>query len=184
MSRYIDYCRRNNYYVDHMIQKWLLVALVVLEMLSIAGAVWALYSALDSVIEANTYRIHFREDANALPAFFIIGIKIIVGIGIVNFAAIVAADRIWAFYVNRIVKNLDRIMLAAADFDFTAQAIERREHAVLDQAVGWRDDEAARLRRIRDLAQALPAQLPASPDKRAQAAAALRNMRDMRDSRN
>jgi uncharacterized protein with PQ loop repeat len=178
MSRYIEHCRRNNYYVDHMIQKWLLIGLVALEMLSIAVAVWALYGALDNVIEANTYRIHFHEDSNALPAFFVIGIKIIMGIGIVNFVAIVAADRIWAAYVNRIVRNLDRIMQAAMNFDFSAQTVERREHAVLDHAAGWHEDEATRLQRIRDAVRALPAQLPASQAERDGAATALRDMHD------
>jgi len=162
MSRYAEYCRRNNFYVDHMIQKWLLVALVVLEMLSIAIAVWALYHALDSVVEANLYRIHFHEDSSDLPAFIAIGIKIIIGIGIVNFAAIIAADRIWALYVNRILRNLDSIVRAALAFDFSVLQIARQEHAILDQAAGWHDDERMRLLRIRESVSDVPSQLPVS----------------------
>lgn len=174
MSRYVEYCRRNNFYVDHMVQKWLLVALVMLEMLSIAIAVWALYQALDSVVEANMYRIHFRADSGDLPAFVAIGIRIIVGIGIVNFAAIVAADRIWALYVNRILHNLDRIMRAALGFDFSVLQVERREHAILDQAAGWHDNERKRLLRIRAFIEALPLQLPASPEECETSTGALR----------
>lgn len=178
MKRYLEYCRRNNYYVDHMIQKWLLVALVALEMLSIATAVWALYSALEGVVEANTYRIHFHEDSNALPAFFIVGLKIIVGIGIMNFAAIVAADRIWAIYVNRILRNLDRIVVSARHFDFSAMEVERQEHAMLDRAVHWRDDEAARLRQIRESLRSLPGQLPDTSDQGAHALLMLRTIEE------
>ena len=67
--------RRRTFYVDHIMQKWLLVALVVLECTLTGLAIWGLYTSLGDIIERNTYRIHFSPDDNMLRDFFIDGAK-------------------------------------------------------------------------------------------------------------
>jgi len=170
--------RRRTHYVDHILQKWLLLALVLLECTLTALAIWGLYRVLGDLVEDNMYRIHFSPDDNMLRDFAIAGAKILAATGVVNFIAIVLADRIWAVYVNGIVRSLDKVMLAAQGLDLTAQQGVRRTHAVLDRVLRWQRTEGLRLRRIRHSLRRLPDSLPQSDADRADAAAHLRMIRD------
>ncbi|RZI42004.1 hypothetical protein EGT07_15490 [Herbaspirillum sp. HC18] len=166
--------RRQTHYVDHILQKWLLVALVILECTLTALAIWGLYWVLTDIIESNMYRIHFSPDDNMLRDFAIAGAKILIGTGVVNFIAIVLADRIWAVYVHSIVRGIDKVMLAAQRLDLTAQQGVRRTHLVLDRLLRWQRAEGLRLRRIRYSVRHLPDRLPQSAEDKAAAAAHLR----------
>lgn len=166
--------RRSILYVDHTLQKWLLVAMVVLETALTAFAIWGLYRALGAIIDDNLYRIHLPENDSTLHRFLIEGAKVLAVTGVVNLAALIAADRIWAAYVNRIVLGLDKIMLAAQRLDLQPQAGIKRLHAVLDQALRWQRAEALRLRRIRYSVRHLPDRLPESAQEREAVAAHLR----------
>jgi len=170
--------RRRTHYVDHILQKWLLVALVLLECTLTALAIWGLYWVLGDLIERNTYRIHFSPDDNMLRDFAIDGAKILAATGVVNFIAIVLADRIWAVYVQSIVRNLDKVMGAAQRLDLTMQPGVRRTHAVLDRVLRWQRAEGLRLRRIRHSVRQLPDQLPETPKEKIAVAAHLRMIRD------
>lgn len=170
--------RRRTFYVDHIMQKWLLVALVILECALTGLAIWGLYASLGEIIERNTYRIHFSPDDNMLRDFFIDGAKILLGTGIVNLAAIIIADRIWAWYVKSIVRNLDKVMLAAQRLDLTAQRNVKRTHVVLDRVLRWQRAEGLRLRRIRHSVRHLPDTLPETPAERAAVLSHLRMVRD------
>jgi hypothetical protein len=170
--------RRKKYYVDHIMQKWLLAALVILECTLTGLAIWGLYAALGEVIDRNMYRVHFSPDDNMLRDFFIDGAKILIGTGVVNFTAIIVADRIWAFYVRSIVRGIDKVMLAAQHLDLTAQRGVRRTHAVLDRLLRWQRAEGLRLRRIRHSVRHLPDTLPESPKDRKAVLAHLRIIHD------
>lgn len=170
--------RRQTFYVDHMMQKWLLVALVILECVLTALAIWGLYAVLGDIIERNTYRIHFSPNDNMLRDFFIEGAKILIATGVVNFTAIIVADRIWGWYVKSIVRSIDKVMLAAQRLDLTAQRGVRRTHVVLDRVLRWQRAEGLRLRRIRHSVRHLPDTLPATPDGKAAALSHLRIARD------
>lgn len=170
--------RRKTYYVDHIMQKWLLVALVVLECTLTGLAIWGLYAALGEIIDRNMYRVHFSPDDNMLRDFFIDGAKILIGTGVVNFIAIILADRIWAFYVRSIVRGIDKVMLAAQGLDLTAQRGVRRTHAVLDRLLRWQRAEGLRLRRIRHSVCRLPHSLPETPEERAAVMAHLKMIND------
>ena len=170
--------RRRAFYVDHIMQKWLLAALVILECTLTGLAIWGLYAALGDIIERNTYRIHFSPDDNMLHDFFIEGAKILIGTGVVNLFAIILADRIWAWYVKSIVRGIDTVMLAAQRLDLTAQRGVRRTHAVLDRVLRWQRAEGLRLRRIRHSVRRLPDALPVTPQERAAVLAHLRIVHD------
>lgn len=166
--------RRRIHYVDHILQKWLLVALVVLETALTGLAIWGLYRVLGDIIDDNMYRIHFSPDDNMLHRFLIEGAKILAATGVVNLSALIAADRIWAAYVHKIVHGLDRIMQAAQRLDLLPQRSVKRLHAVLDQALRWQRAESLRLRRIRYSVRHLPDRLPDTPEGCAAAAAHLK----------
>lgn len=170
--------RRRLHYIDHLIQKWLLAALVILECALIGLAMWALYRALGGIIDDNMYRVHLSEDMKVLPRFLAEGIRILLAVGAVNLLAIVLADRIWAVYVHGIVRRLDGIMQRAQQLDFTENDAVLPSHAVLEQALNWRRAEAQRLGRLRRAIAALPAELPAAPAQRAAARTALAGIRE------
>lgn len=170
--------RRRTFYVDHIMQKWLLVALVVLECTLTGLAIWALYASLGDIIERNTYRIHFSPDDNMLRDFFIDGAKILIGTGIVNLTAIIIADRIWAGYVKSIIRGIDKVMLAAQRLDLTAQRDVKRTHVVLDRVLRWQRAEGLRLRRIRHSVRHLPESLPKTPAEHQAVLSHLRMIRD------
>lgn len=178
MNMHVADERRQVYYVDHILQKWLLIALVLLESVLTAAAMWGLYRELIATVDAQLYRVHFSEDENALYPFFIEGTKILVATGVVNFAAIIIADRIWAHYVHGILNGLDRVMQAAQRLDLLPQHGVRRTHAVLDQALRWQRAESLRLRRIRHSVRHLPDSLPQAAEERVAALAHLRMIRD------
>lgn len=165
--------RRRIHYIDHVLQKWLLLALVALEAALTGAAIWGLYRVLGGIIDDNMYRIHFSADEDTLRRFLIEGAKILAATGVVNLAALIIADRIWAAYVQRIVRALDKVMHAAQRLDLRPQDGVRRAHAVLDQALRWQRTESLRLQRIRHLVRAMPASLPESAAARAEAQAHL-----------
>lgn len=170
--------RRRLHYIDHVIQKWLLVALVVLECALIGLAMWGLYRALGEIIEDNLYRVHLSEDMKVLPRFLAEGVRILLAVGAVNLLAIVLADRIWAVYVHGIVRRLDGIMQRARELDFSENYAVLHSHAVLEQALNWRRAEADRLGRLRREIVTLPAALPQDPHARTAALAALARVRE------
>lgn len=168
--------RRTIHYVDHTLQRFLLVALVVLETLLAGAAIWALYLALGEIVEADMYRIHLTQRHQILPALLSEGLKVLGAMLLVNVAALLLADRIWALYVNRILRDLDDLIHSAHRLDFVEQGSGRCHHAVLDHAMQWRGSEAAALKRSRDTIQALPTLLPATAQERGALAARLQGL--------
>jgi hypothetical protein len=178
MSTHPSEERRQIHYVDHVLQKWLLIALVLLESALTAAAIWGLYRELSDIVDSNLYRVHFSEDEDLLTPFFVQGLKILIGTGIVNFIAIIVADRIWAQYVRGILRGLDSVTQAAQRLDLLPRKGVRRTHAVLDQALRWQRAESLRLKRIRYSVRHLPDGLPQTEAERATASAHLAIVKD------
>lgn len=170
--------RRRIHYVDHILQKWLLAALVILECTLTGLAIGGLYWILGDMIDRNMYRVHFSLDDNMLREFAIEGAKILIGTGVVNLTAIILADRIWAIYVRSIVRGIDKVMLAAQRLDLMQQRGVRRTHLVLDRLLRWQRAESLRLRRIRHSVRHLPDRLPETAEEKKAAAAHLRIIQD------
>lgn len=165
--------RRHRRLVDHTLQQSLLVALVVMETVLVAVAIWFLYQALAKIVDDNLYRVHFGGRVNVLALLVSEGSPVLAAMLGVNFLALLVADRIWAWYVDGILDQLDRLMAAARRLDFSAPAGGHFHHTVLEQAGAWRAHEAACLAARRAHIGALPAQLPADPRARAALAVTL-----------
>lgn len=160
--------------VDHTLQRSLLIALVLLETGLTAVAIWFLYRALGQVIDENMYRIHFPANASVLGALVNEGTPLLAAMLGANVLALIAADRIWAWYVHGILAALRRLMQATRALDFSPRvATAGLQHAVLQQATAWRTHEAGELARLRERVAVLPDQLPATPQARAALAAQL-----------
>ena len=69
--------RRTIHYVDHTLQRFLLVALVVLETVLAGAAIWALYLSLAEIVEADMYRVHLAQHQQVLPALLGEGMKVL-----------------------------------------------------------------------------------------------------------
>ena len=159
--------KRHIVLVDHALQKSLLLALVVLEVLVAAGAIAALYQALTGIADENLYRIHFTGGPSVLSLLLGEGLRVLAGMLAVNLLALIVADRVWAFYVNRILRNLDRLMNAAEHLDFRSQTPSAFDHAVLTQALAWRSGAWVQLSGARSALRELPAQLPEPAQRQA-----------------
>jgi hypothetical protein len=160
--------------VDHTLQRSLLIALVLLETALTALAIWLLYRALGQVMDENMYRIHFPRHASAMGALVSAGTPLLAAMLGANVLALIAADRIWAWYVHGILAALGRSMRAARALDFSPHpAGTRLQHAVLELAAAWRADEARGLACLRARLAALPDGLPAAPHAQAALAAQL-----------
>lgn len=170
--------RRRVRLVDDELQKSLLVALVLMETAAVALAIWMLYQALGRIVDENTYRVHFSGGPSISAQLFIEGLRVLGAMLALNLLALFAADRIWAWYVVRIVDQLDRLMEASSALDFRPQAPCACQHSVLERAVDWRAAELRRLRQLREDVRRLPEQLPADAAGRAAAAAVLQTLHD------
>ena len=170
--------RRRSRQGDHVLQKALLVALVIMETVVVAIAIWALHKALGEIIDENMYRIHFAGSDNMLTLLISEGMRVLGGMMLVNFIALLVADRIWAFYVYGILRDLGIMMTASTQLSFSTPSPIMFHHAVLDQALAWRASEAMQLVRARDQIRQLPAQLPALTQDKDAVAAALAHLQD------
>lgn len=143
---------RRVHYIDHVVQKWMLIALVVLEVvvLSIAGAI--LYVRLNIIVDENLYRIHFAGQPSMFSVLLKESLLILGGLVAVNLAALFAADRIWARYVNSILVVLRELLSRTRDLDLQATREAPPRHKVVALALAWRGAERAR---HLDLKQAL-----------------------------
>ena len=166
--------RRRIHYVDHRLQKWLLMALIVMEAVLVSLAIWALYRALDTLIDEEMYRVHYSTDTQVLPLLIKEGSAVLGWMLLVNVLALLAADRLWAALVHNILKKLDRLMQASRQLDFSPQDMIGDNHAVLEQALTWRQAQARRLGTRRAIISSLPATLPASAEARAELLARLK----------
>lgn len=143
--------RRKIHYVDHTIQKWLLIALVALEVLLVSAALWGLYRELSSVIEQNIYRIHYTDNQRIFPLLLKNSVYVLGAMLAANAAALLIADRIWAYYVNAILRAFSSLMARTGKLDFMDDAdSSARQHETVERALAWRKAERIRCRKIRE----------------------------------
>ena len=159
--------RRRLRLFDHQLQQSLLVALVIMETTVVSVAIVFLYRALAALIDEQIYRIHFQGSVDMLSRLLSEGLPVLGAMLLVNFVALIIAERIWIFYVRGILAQLGGLMLSADRLDFSPTAPSPFGHAVLEQAERWRTDEAARLELVRATIRVLPAVLPKAPQARA-----------------
>lgn len=142
--------QRKIYYIDHELQKWLLIALVVLEVvvLSVAGAI--LYARLNIVADESLYRIHFTSRPSMFSVLLKESFQILGGLVIANLIALFVANRIWARYVSGIVAALRDLLSRTRDLDLRAGPAVPTRHQVLARALAWRSAERARHLALRE----------------------------------
>lgn len=142
--------QRKIHYIDHVLQKRLLIALVILEVIvvSIAGAI--LYIRLNTIVDESLYRIHFAGQPSIFTVLLKESLLILGGLVAANLAALFIADRIWSHYVRSILLALCGLLSSTRDLDLRADADIPQRHKVLVLALAWRRTERARHLALRE----------------------------------
>lgn len=136
--------KRRTIYVDESVQKWLLIALVTLEIMLISGALWLLYLQLISTVEANLYRAHAvgKPDIYPLLKVALIGVG---GLFAINLIALWIADRLWARHLASILQPFIALVKKVEVLDFSSEPPASKPHEVVDLARTWYATERQRL---------------------------------------
>lgn len=138
--------QRSIKYIDQALQKWLLVALVALEILILAGAGAILYFRLDATVEDSLYRVHLAGQPSMLSVLLKESLQIVVGLIAINLMALFVADRIWARHVRGILGALRKILHSVRDLDLREEAVTEisPHHEVLMVGLEWHRTERER----------------------------------------
>lgn len=137
---------RSTHYIDQALQKWFLVALVILEVPILAGAGAILYFRLNAVVEKSLYRVHLTGQPSMLSVLLKDSLKIVAGLITINLLALLLADRIWARHVRGILSALRKLLLSVRNLDLRAQAVTEivPRHEVLSVGLTWHRAERER----------------------------------------
>lgn len=152
---------RSRHYVDFVIQLWMLIALIVMEVLLVAAGVTYLYFSFNKILEAGLYRIHHTGHPSSLSQMLIESGMVIITMVVVNLIALIIADRIWVRYVRSILESFLDLGYRTIAFDLRpddnpAIARRRAHHRVIDLMVAWRDHEFKRATHIRSALDQIP----------------------------
>ena len=141
--------KRRTVYVDGAVQKWLLIALVALEILLISAALWVLYLQLSELLEANLYRSHFSDKPHVYPLLFKNALIGLGGLVAINIVVLWVADRLWSRHVNSILRPVLELLGKVEGLDFAEASPPAASHRVIGLAYRWRKAERERLLRLR-----------------------------------
>ncbi len=152
--------RRRVRYIDQAIQRGLLIALVLMEVALVAVSTWLMDLRLHQLLEESLYRSHFAGSPLGFGSLLKEGGLMMGAFVLVNLVALIAADAVWASYVNGVLSGLRARLRRVAQLDFTPQAPGSVEHPVLALSERWIEAERRRLVQVRTLIEKLAARAP------------------------
>jgi len=142
--------RRKIHYVDHAVQKWLVAALLALEVILVSAALWMIYIHLSEIIDQNLYRIHQHDGPSMFSQLLGETLTVLAGLVAANVLALLIADRIWGSYLHSILAPFGVMMARVEALDFGEDQPLPRSHETLELALAWRSMERLRCKNIRD----------------------------------
>ncbi len=150
------YERRQQYYTDQVLQGYLLIGLVVVQLVLVLAMLLVLYWQLNQTIENHFYRIH-TTSSDAWPELFQLMGWVFAVFLLVDLVVLAVAHGVWGRYLNSIVRYFSRVLdrIIALDFTEGAEAAGQR-HRVAVLVEQWFAKEQARYQRIRILLARLP----------------------------
>ncbi len=140
---------RERIYVDSRIQMWMLIGLVLLETLLASGGVVYLYFRYKAIIEENLYRIHHTSPDIFTLLLAETGWVVLILLGI-NVLGLLIADRLWVWYVKRVLGTFTALACKVTDLDFRADQESPDQHVAVDLMLAWRQKERSRLMAMRE----------------------------------
>ena len=174
-----DFAKRRIVYVDERVQKWLIIALVTIEVMLLSGALWVIYLQLSGALDANLYRAHIAAKPRIYPPLQIALIGL-VGLATVNIVALLVADWVWARHLNSILQPLLELVGRVEALDFFEDAPAASPHKVVELARAWRKMERQRLLNLRAaITQLETPGDPSSPEAEMRARVALEAVRKL-----
>lgn len=156
--------QRKIHYVDQTLQKWLLIALILLEVLILAVAGAVLYFRLDAAVEESLYRVHLADQPTMLTVLLKESLAIVAGLIAVNLLGLLVADRIWANHVRGILSALRSLLSSVQNLDLREERLAEitPRHEVLRVGLEWHRAERERHLALRESMLVLE-QLAAQP---------------------
>ncbi|OGT05950.1 MAG: hypothetical protein A2143_05640 [Gallionellales bacterium RBG_16_57_15] len=144
-----NFIKRRIVYVDDKVQKWLLITLITLEILLVSGTLWVLYWQMDSVVEANLFRVHFSGKPNIYSLLLEIALIGLSGLVVINVPMLWITGWMWERHVNSILKPFRELMSKVEALDFSEDAAAHTPHKVVDLVLAWRHTERQRMLKLR-----------------------------------
>lgn len=170
--------KRRIVYVDEKVQKGLLVALVVLEILLVVGTLWVLYVQMGEVVDANLYRVHFVTQPNIYPLLLKTGLTGIAVLVAVNVIVLWVATWVWARHVDSIVRPFRELVAKVESLDFGEDQAQDVSHEVVDLALAWRHSKRRIFHKLRAEIAKLEGLDLSDAETRQRARAILESIRD------
>lgn len=144
-----SFVKRRIVYVDDKIQKRLLIALLTIEVLLVVVTLGVLYWQMDSVMEANLYRVHFPGKHSLYPLLLETALAGLTGLVVINVLMLWVTGWVWARHVNSIVKPFRELIEKVEAMDFSEDAVMHVPHKVVSLAHAWRHTKRQRLLKLR-----------------------------------
>jgi len=142
--------RRKIHYVDHAVQKWLVVALLALEVTLVSAALWMIYVHLSEIVDQNLYRIHQHDGPSMFSQLLGETLTMLAVLVAANVVALLVADKIWGAYLHSILAPFGAMMARVEALDFGEDQPLPRNHEALELALAWRSMERLRCKSMRD----------------------------------
>lgn len=159
--------RRKIHYIDETLQKYLLIGIVVIEAGLTAVLTWVMYWRLNQIVEDNLYRVHFAEAAPMINQLMHEALLVLWIFSVVNLIALLVVDFIWRRYVYSILRLFMELVGKTYRLDFTADPEIRNRHQILDLTEIQREQDRARLTKIREQLSRLDLDMQGVNDVRA-----------------
>lgn len=156
--------RRKIHYVDKALQKWLLLALVILEAGLVVGMIWLMHWRLSQIIEDNLYRVHLAKAAPLLNELMHAAPLLLGVFMLANLIALLVADGIWSCYINSLLRRFMTLVGKTGRLDFSADPDMSGRHRLLDLAATQRAHVRLRLGAIREQMARLDAEVSGAGD--------------------
>jgi len=136
--------RRHIQYVDAVLQKWLMVALILLEVTLIASGLFVLHHELGAVLEEYLYRVHQPANQSVLDVLLTPLFTIMTGLVVANILALLVAEGAWATYVNSVLADFAALIDRTQALDLREDAGIPSRHEIVKKMLSWRALERSR----------------------------------------
>jgi hypothetical protein len=171
--------RRHVHYVDGPIQRPLIAALVLLELVLVAGAIAVANWRLNLVVDESLYRVHITEigpvwQRLALEAAWILG-----GFAAINIFCLVFAERLGNRFERQVLHSFRELIHKTEQLDYSSDVDVQNTHQVLSLALAWRQRERSRFVAVRYLTDEIRSASEQGVISKAQIRTAMQGLRDL-----
>jgi hypothetical protein len=140
--------RRRTRYIDRRLQRWPILALVLLQAALVGGSVWLMQGRLQGAIEDSLYRGHLGTAAPLLDQLLREALPLLGIFVVVNLLLVTAIELAWRRRVRLLLRDFLLLIGKTRALDFTPDPPTRPGHELLELAVRYRETERDRLAAI------------------------------------